>query len=437
MNQVSVPSPMALVGFPGSRNEHWYSVGSPPASIRQGWKLYISATPTNYIDMLHEVAQILVSEGIAFKYLRSLSKLMETNAGLHGFSQIGKCVVAYLHDPSVIPAFVRRLYAALDRLCHEGPFVPRLPQAWNGGCVYYRYGSFTATSIRMDNEWVIDDRNRPGHVLSSIPFDPFVETFGLGRMQDIDKVSSILTRYPVMEVLCRSGKGGVFHAFDANSDLQTELIAKIGLRRGQSLPDGRDGAYFLRHERSMYEVMSSMGLAEYLPKVIDFSSEYDANVMILERIQGENLAEWRRCGGSDPQWLEMALRMIREIHERGFLLGDAKTANFIKCDFRLVLVDLESCRLLRDGDVVDYPATFNILGVKSLSLYDIDLIHFLVSAIYAGDDMAFSLGRARSIDVQQVLADFVPKDQWDISALDELTRIMRGTHESGGTDGGG
>ncbi len=35
----------------------------------------------------------------------------------------------------------------------------------------------------------------------------------------------------------------------------------------------------------MYEVMSSMGLAEYLPKVIDFSSEYDANVMILERIQ--------------------------------------------------------------------------------------------------------------------------------------------------------
>ncbi len=59
------------------------------------------------------------------------------------------------------------------------------------------------------------------------------------------------------------------------------------------------------------------------------------------------------------------------------MLGDAKTANFIKCDFRLVLVDLESCRLLRDGDVVDYPATFNILGVKSLSLYDIDLIHSL------------------------------------------------------------
>lgn len=424
-SQEAVPDPTALVGVLGLRDEHWYSVGSPPASIAQGWKLYVSATPANYVRVLRAVAEVFMDAGFAFKYLRTLEQLMRMNAGLHGFSQIGKCVVAYLHDPDAIPSLVTRLHMVLDHLRHEGPFVPRLPRAWPGGDVFYRYGSFVSASLIVGGEKLTDDRNQPWNILSKMDSNPFADSSSNVGETGPDEMLSILDRYPVTGTVCKSGKGGVFNAFESNGDQSRELVVKIGLRLGQILPDGRDGAHFVQHERSMYELMRVLELSHCLPRIVDFSVEKDATVLILEKLQGENLADWRRCGGSDPVWLRMAMEMIEMIHCRGLVLGDAKTANFVKVDSKLMLVDLESCRLSVHGNNDNFPKTFAVLGAERYSLEEVDLIHFLVSAIYPVGHSDRWADRGRSVDVQDLLLNFVPKDEWELTALNALSRVAR------------
>jgi len=121
----------------------------------------------------------------------------------------------------------------------------------------------------------------------------------------------------------------------------------------------------------------------------------------------------------------MAMEMIEMIHCRGLVLGDAKTANFVKVDSKLMLVDLESCRLSVHGNNDNFPKTFAVLGAERYSLEEVDLIHFLVSAIYPVGHSDRWADRGRSVDVQDLLLNFVPKDEWELTALNALSRVAR------------
>lgn len=419
-----VPCPVDLVGECGHSDGIWFGVGKIPVDISQGWKLYVSATVTNYVPTLIGVARIFFEKSIPFKYLNSHSRLRDQNAGIFGYSQVGKCIVAYTYRVAAIKELLLELKMLLDASGHEGPFVPRVPFAWPGGSVFYRYGGYRSGDLRLGGQNVQDDRSEPRSIIARIPSNPFISIFPevSARPQSVGfALPSILERYPVTSPICRSGKGGVFIARNSQSATREEVVVKIGLRLGNMLPDGRDASYFLAREFDMYQAMRASGLSRWLACPIAFSRESIGNLMVLEKICGQNLGQWRADGGVDVSRLVDAVSVIERVHEAGFSLGDAKTANFIASPSGMVLLDLESAHCL-SLTYEAMPSTFALKGLSGLSPTAFDVIHFLISAVFKPDLPQVPLSIERSIDVPGFVHSFAPADLWDEAAL-KLLRI--------------
>lgn len=424
------PEPSDLAASGCHESGYWFGVGSVPSETRQGWKLYISATPSNFARLVHAVAAVFARHGIPFKYVRSVRILGKANAGLFGFSQVGKNVVAYLGSGEGLGSFFAELKAVLHDLCHCGPLVPRVPRAWPGVNVFYRYGGYTERTIIIGGECVVDDRDDPARHSQLLPDDPIracCQSSGCSR--ELSGAPSLLSAYPVMKVICRSGKGGVFEAKDKKTD--ASVIAKLGLRFGAQLPDGRDGAHFVAWEASMYRRMQSLGLGTLVPGLIAFAEESDASVLILEKLEGRNLAEARESISSDAMVLRDALHIIRRLHAHDFVLGDAKITNFIAGPGGVRLVDLESMKHVHQHRSLTVPASFHVISANELDVFDADLVHFLASILFedTADGMFCTIGR--SLCLNNLLGGRKIRDAWDAFALREIRSIVGGRASAG------
>lgn len=423
----AVPSPVELLGPEGGHDASWFMVGEIPGTCNQGWKIYISALETNYVTVLSAVTSVLYAHGVPFKYLRSIRDLRRVNAGQRGFSQIGKCIVGYVHDDRVIPALLTDLYREMRSLAHDAPFIPRLPRVWSGYNLFYRYGSYVNKTIIIDGVEIEDDRAHPADILARISKNPFTALGFRGAPEgpidrSVEENNSMLRRYPVFKTICRSGKGGVFIAVDLTNPTYTEVLVKIGLKNGRLAPDGRDGADFIRHEREMYKSLSGTTLRSVVPLVIAYAEEPGANVLVLSLLHGENLAEWRTRGGADVDVLRESLAIIQRIHDAGFFLGDAKLSNFVKTDVGIAVVDLESMGPLSEADTNRSPCTFAIYGLGALSRQVFDVLHFLISAIYREHRLDDSASRV--VDIHKFISQIDVRDQWDEAVTEKLKHLI-------------
>jgi hypothetical protein len=422
-----IPDPVRLVGRVGATDATWNGVGIIPAAVSQGWKLYVSATLANYVKTLTVAGPIFHDHGIPFKYLSSWSRVRDQNAGLHGFSQVGKCIVAYLHDATKISPVLAALRGSLDAIGHEGPFVPRLPMAWPGAHVFYRFGSYRGKDLDLAGASHADDRLDPLAVMNLVGANPFISADDVAaeakKSCQVDVGTSVLARFPAVSAICRSGKGGVFRSIDIEDANQAGVIAKIGLRLGSALPDGRDGAHFVQREWRMYCAMREAGLKDVLAKPIAFSKEADANVLVLEEIEGVDLAVHRTRAASDPSQIIPAICLIRRFHRAGFSLGDAKAANFVLRGNDLVVVDLESASLLSQAQVV-LPATFVIAGLPDVGCEAQDIVHFLVSLIYPNGRDRAELSQARLIRLPDAVNGGAINDAWALEAVRLLRLVL-------------
>jgi hypothetical protein len=422
-----IPDPLQLVGSVGVTGATWNGVGHIPAAVSQGWKLYVSATLANYVETLMVACPIFHGQGVPFKYLSSWSRVRDQNAGLHGFSQVGKCIVGYLHDMTSIPPVLDALRRALEAIGHEGPFVPRLPMAWPGAHAFYRFGCYRGKYLVVAGVNHLDDRADPLAVMKLIGADPFISTSDATMDGEASRPSdlgaSVLSRFPAGSAICRSGKGGVFRAVDIEDPGRTGVIVKIGLRLGSALPDGRDGAHFLCRDWHMYSAMRDAGLGDVLATPITFSKEADANVLVLEEIEGVDLAVHRTRSSGDPSQIRAAVRLIRRFHRAGFALGDAKAANFMLSGNDLVVVDLESASMLCQEQVL-LPATFLIAGALDISREAQDIFHFLVSLLYPTGQVGAAVSQARLIRLPDAAESATINDAWAIEALRLLQVAM-------------
>jgi len=429
-SMLAVPDPLSLIGMPGNADVTWSGIGDVPTTVSQGWKVYVSATLANYVKTLKIVGPILHHFDIPFKYLSTLSRVRDQNSGLFGFSQVGKCIVAYMYDASSVSMVLAELRSSLETMGHEGPFVPRLPAAWPGASVFYRYGSYRGKCLELAGTTLMDDRSDPLVAISLVeanPFTPVDNVLASGEeSRPIHENRSILTRFPVASAICRSGKGGVFRGVDIQDPSRRDVIVKIGLRLGSALPDGRDGAHFIHREWRMYGVMRDSGLSDVLATPIAFSREDDANVLVLEAIQGVDLAAHRASSVDDPSHLLAAVRLMRRIHGAGFALGDAKAANFIVRGAGLVVVDLESSSSLH-GPRRALPSTFIISGLQDIGLEGHDILHFLLSVASpkGRDDEGLGASQSRHIRLPGFVDEIVPDDAWGYEAIRLLRLAIR------------
>ncbi len=419
--ELVIPAPEGDAAQARGAPAKWYHAG-PPVVAPQGWKLYVSASRPFFLETLAAAGNVFASFGVSYKYAASDKVLRKLNAGLYGYSQIGKVIIAYFaegDDPSPV---VQGLKDALCAFRHRAPLPPFALPIGGGLPLSYRFGSFDGGPLRVNGVLHEDDRTRNPLWIRDLVADPFLSLCEppVAR-KDFDR---LLGRFPVYEVLAQGGKGGIYAAFDLDASEFRDLVLKVGFRYGQILPDGRDGMDLLRHEHAFFGLLEDRSLADVAPRLQGYFEFDDRNVLVLERIPGADLLKRKHEGTLTVDHLGKALRILSRLHRAGLFVGDPKLANFIAdAAGRVRAVDFESA-----GTMVrphfDLLRTFHFVrpGIKGIPVGE--RIHLLYSVLHRTTESSFSESD-RIIDLVDFIESFKPRDAIERWALAQLEGELR------------
>lgn len=418
---LAIPAPQKRAGVASglSTDGNWYFSGAPSAA--QGWKLYVSATLGNFLDVLAQVVPVLEHHDVPYKYVASDKVLRKQNAGLYGYHQVGKLIVAYLGENPAPDALIAELKVALEAFRWRAPTVPFAAPLGGGLPLSYRFGAYVGDTITLDGETVVDDRFRPPETLVEWIGDPFAPM--CEPPEDTRAFNHFLLRYPIFETLGQGGKGGVFGAFDSAAEEFSDLVLKIGYRNGQQLPDGRDGMALLATEAHFFGMLGERGCSDVAPALVDFVDFGHRNVLVMKRIAGDNLLVARETGKLRMRHIDAALAIIGRVHREGLYIGDAKLANFIvDAEDRVYAIDFE-CGGETTSHRFDLLRTFHFTRPPISDARDLDLIHFLYSALHREPVDSFSESD-RLIDLPLFLDRFEAENAIEKGVLGRLRHHM-------------
>ena len=134
------------------KNSLWrFSRESGPDDPEQGWKLHLSATILDAIELLKKVGPELSNRGLLYKAPSSLREVDRLNSGIYyGYSQVGKVLTVYPRNTAEAVVLAK----LLNRLTYgiKAPTVPFDRRYRARGTVFYRYGAFTTLEINEPGE---------------------------------------------------------------------------------------------------------------------------------------------------------------------------------------------------------------------------------------------------------------------------------------------
>jgi hypothetical protein len=296
--------------------------------------LYVPLTLLNAPDLVERLVPLMQTSRLHFKYIKNIELLRKLNAGMFGYTQIGKCFVIYVPLPE--RSFITRLKNLLKPYRDQCPTVPCAVPFGDELPLYYRYGSYVGPSIQLGADNLKDDREKAN---SAVPqgikdlLGPYTVP-----VSENPAIQSFMLRYPVFEAIFQQGKCGVFRALNLESDVFEEVVLKVGYHRGQLQPDGADGCTLLRRELAFYNELKLRGLRGLAPKLVDALDVPRKVILVLEYIPGPSLLTRKLMSTLTTRHLDRCWSIINKLHAGGIYLGDAKLANFIATDTGVVRV---------------------------------------------------------------------------------------------------
>lgn len=373
-----VPHPRELAAdLPFVESEEWFACGPAPVA-RQGWKLYVPGTLINFSMLVRSVYPLVSAGGLHFKYIKNADLLRGLNAGMFGYTQVGKGLVIYLPVPD--HNFLSSLKSTLAQYRGQCPRVPCAIPFGDDLPLFYRYGSYVDQHLKVGQREIQDDRANAKHAVPP-GIDDLLKEYISKPAAVYGDVESFLSRYPVFEAIQQRGKGGVFTALNLASETFQEVILKVGYHRGMAEPDGNDGCTLLQRELSFYRELSARGFASHSPTLVDALETSRTIILVLERLSGSNLMLLKLENRLTVEHLECCWNILSGFHSRGLFLGDAKLANFIVEEAGEVRVlDFETA-----GVVGSRPLSMRTfrLEPEPSDICTADRAHFLASVLFA------------------------------------------------------
>lgn len=326
-----------------------------------GWKLHVSATILNAARILQRVAPLLAQRGVQFKAARSLADVAMLNSGLsHTYSQVGKIITVYPRNDREAVYLAARLHELTRGF--GGPTVPFDLRFCRNSNIYYRYGAFKQTKIKLSDgrrvlaitspggDLVPDDRQKPRPDWVT---DPLALSRPRSRRRRLPKKRS--PSFHVLGALVQRGKGGVYQAIDIESNPPRLCLLKEGRKHGEVSWDGRDGVWRVRNEEHVLSFLRSRGLN--VPKVYSRFQLQDNFYLVMEFIDGESLndlllRQTRRL--PLKRILTLALQIatfLAQMHDAGWAWRDCKPKNLIITSAGAVVpIDFEGASPIKKPD---------------------------------------------------------------------------------------
>ncbi len=184
-------------------DDKWYFVNFKNVDLpTQGWKIHISATPSNSIEILTKVSKILVNNKIPFKFLKTFDLFFKQNSKDSNRASSGKFITIYPPNEEIFKKIINELYLELKN--YEGPYILSDKRFKDCKVIYYRYGGILPIAksdylgqkkyyIKTPNNLLYEDKRKPYYFLPYFVNDIFDnKKYDLKRNLKQDKNKIIL-----------------------------------------------------------------------------------------------------------------------------------------------------------------------------------------------------------------------------------------------------
>lgn len=318
--------------------------------LEQGWKLHISSTVRDSVDILRITIPFLVHQQCKFKIIRTHDLLRQLNHGIFGMSQIGKFITIYPQNDEMAVHIAEKIDQYIDD--YIGPSVPSDLPLHDKSNVFYRYGSFSNKVLQLLNGETVHALSSPSGALIpdqrrlfyvppvgvSNPFPPQnIPASGVRLLGD---------RYIILANASRTARGWVLLAHDV--DANRPCAIKQAMIRPQVGLHDLEPSDMLRRE---FATLQELVELEIFPHPLDLFEDTKCVNLVMDYIDGFTLPEYLadRRARSGPKVVEGDVNLARRIgihletlHKNGMVFRDLKSSNIIiQSDLTVRFVDAE------------------------------------------------------------------------------------------------
>jgi len=326
---------------------------------RQGWKLHVSATPSNAAAVLETVAAVLRDDPAAFKFASDpsiLHAILSKNWPREGG---GKFITIYPATDEHFQRLARALAEATAGL--DGPYILSDRRVPGSRIVFYRYGEHSAkegvdpTGASMHplagpSGEKTQDTRQGYYTLPSWAEDPY----GARPVRVVDSSVSRMTlngRYEVRTVMRYSNVGGIYLAHDLESGRPVVVRERrpcVGW-----IDPVTDAVALLHKEAGILRTMDGTG---WTPALVDAFQLWEHHYLVMEAVEGRLVRDFAlsryfpRGHVAGPRHLfstfrRLILELVRgieEFHRRGIILRDLSVENvLVRPDGSACFIDFE------------------------------------------------------------------------------------------------
>ncbi len=328
--------------FPVVFKDPWTYLGiSNTNRMANGWKIHISATFKNHIEILNIVAKYVIEKQMNFKFSTNLEQFIYINGKNVARVSSGKFIVIYPSEQAFLTT-LEDLYNLLKGF--DGPYILSDRPYKDSKIIYYRYGEInpirvldgygTLSTKMIDNKnELISDSRVPYFNIPEFVEDNIYKPVDEGK-------SKMLAKYKIKESLYFSAQGGAYLGTYNNQDYVIKEARKY---------TGLDGEHNYATERlkKEYTTMKYLEDLDCVPMTIELIEEYGNVYLVEEYITGKNLGHFaidrsplvnrdRKENRIKPDYtrdliaiVNSTLQAVSKIHSKGIILNDISPNNLI------------------------------------------------------------------------------------------------------------
>ena len=337
-----------------------------------GWKIHISATLDNHIEVLKKVSKFAFENEISFKFASNLNNYVHINSKNINRVSSGKYIVMYPKQKD-FDDIIEKLYVMLKE--YDGPYILSDKCYKDSKILFYRYGEINPITFR-DNYGtlatkIIDNKND----LVTDERLPYYKVPDWISDKKYDAISNnedsiLLKKYLIKSCLHFSAQGGVYKG-ERNG-----FVYIIKEARKNSV---LDNIYISAVQRtsSEYEILLELKNQKCTPNPIEKIEEFGNVYLVQEYVKGVTLRSYPHSKSpyfnpikNEKQMqvnlinyynevLEIAAILFEnldKIHSIGIVLRDISPGNIIfDADSReLRFIDLETACKIDSNTETDY-----------------------------------------------------------------------------------
>lgn len=346
----------------------------------EGFKIHLSATPTNALTVLERAVSVLAHSRVPFKVLADEELLYVVNSKPYRRGSSGKFLTAYPASEELFIAAMAQLHELTKELA--GPYILSDRRYPGSRILFYRYGGFRGlTQLQLDGHFGPVMRSPTGEpepderaasfflptwIKDPFPPEPPVQGSEPGLLKG---------RYKIDSAISFSNGGGIYRARDQHTGAAVLIKEARPLTCCLRTPKAGgqiDATEILKKE---HRILQRLEKVAAVPKALDLFYEWEHLFLVQELFPGTPLSHYRSRSDviliphqpDESRHLRFCqtfhriatnlLRVLDEIHAEGVILGDLSPSNVLinTETLDLFIIDFESAQDSRERRDHDSP----------------------------------------------------------------------------------